>query len=123
VALLIGGSSFVSVSFVFPCIVVHLGFVGPSLGDQRSSRYALLVATAWNVAQALAAIVVLIMEWDAPCDQKLNLWLLVATVRIIIRLALTGFSYRLGHHDNTTPGRSVAQTEQANNIDKLKEGE
>lgn len=105
------------------CMVRYaLGFVGPSLGDQRSSRLALLVAAGWNVAQAVAAVVVLSLEWGRPCDQKLNLWLLVATIRIVFRLSLSVLSYRLGHHDtNPANGRTAAQMEQANNLDKCKE--
>jgi hypothetical protein len=57
--------------------------------DVRSGQFTAWANTAWLCAQVAASLAVLIAEWDKPCDQRLNLWLAVATCRIILRLVLS----------------------------------
>lgn len=71
------------------------GLMSPVVGGEgRTAKVSAAVTVAWNVAQAVASLVVLFLERGKHCDQRLALWLLVATGRIILRLGLCGVAYK-----------------------------
>lgn len=62
--------------------------------EGRTAKLSAAITVVWNVAQAIASVVVLSMEWGQHCDQRLSLWLLIATGRIIVRLGLCAMAYK-----------------------------
>jgi len=65
------------------------------LGDVRSGQLTSALTTTWYIVQVIAALGVLVAEWQNACDQRLNLWLAVSTCRVILRLALSSVALKL----------------------------
>jgi hypothetical protein len=56
--------------------------------DANHLRFSLFVATVFNSLQAIASVVVLSLEWNNKCDRDLQRWLLISSLRVLVRLGL-----------------------------------
>jgi len=67
------------------------------LGSIRTGQWTSALTATWHITQIVAAVLVLIAERGRSCDQKLNLWLIVSTCRVVLRLALSSVALKMSN--------------------------
>lgn len=87
--------------------------------EQRSRRAPFFYTSIWTIAQVIATIAVVSMEWHSPCDQKLVLWLIVAMIRNLVRLCLTVVGWKRAQEESA--GTRFFPAEDTLVLDKMKE--